>query len=168
MPFQGIQSLPVKFDPKKDWNTVRAVLVSMQQNLADVMGVLSAPRAIQGLTVNAASFANIVQFIKTNGDRYEVMVSATANLKDGYLIDVGDTGHWVDYTGKDGILRFYWVRAVNLLGTHTRVYSNWVGPKSATTLTVAAATAPPAFPYVGDQPVTDQTTGFLVQNTARG
>lgn len=168
MGFQGLQSLPVKFDPKKDWGAVRGVLTSMQQNLADMMGILTTPRQPQSLLATAASFANIIKFIKTNGDRYELMVGPTANLKDGYLIDIGDTGYWVDYIGINGILRFYWVRAVNIVGSHSRVYSDWLGPTSATTLTIAAAVAPPAFPYVGDQPVLDNTTGFLVQNTARG
>lgn len=168
MPVQGLQSLPVKFDPKKDWGTVRMVLLSMQSNIADMQGVLTTPRRPQSITATAAAFANIIRFVKTNGDRYELMMGPTANLKDAYLVDIGDTGYFVDYIGKDAITRYYWVRSVNIIGSHTRVYSEYLGPVSATTLTVAGAVAPPAFPYVGDQPVQDQTTGFLTQNTARG
>jgi hypothetical protein len=134
----------------------------LRENVLRLMASQAAPRPPVGLKVIPISFGNVVQFIRTDGDFYEVLWSTTPNIQNATSVNIGTSQQWQDNVGKAAITRYYWVRAVNQISGADFIKSTEVGPVPGTTLASGTAATVPAPVAAADTLVLDQKTGTIV------
>lgn len=142
----------------------RRILGDIRQNQNAQVQAQVPPRVPVGLKVTAQAFSNLVQFVRTDGDYYEVLWSNTPDISKAVLVNIGSSQHWTDNVGQSGVKRFYWVRAVRALASRQAIRSPVTASVSATTLASGTGVTPPPNPTTADQQVLDYTTGKIVPN----
>lgn len=154
MPASGFKT----FDEFQSWfkgfhqattNHIRTVQKSMTPATAT-----GAPR------VTPIAAALVVDFERTDGDRYLVYHSTTANFADAAAVDVGISSRWFDQVGKGGVKKTYWIVTIK-----NNVASQTSPPASGTSLAIGtAATLPSPLPP-NDTPVKSDETGHTVSGS---
>lgn len=159
MPASGFKT----FDEFQSWfkgfhqaatNHIRTVQKSMTP--ATTTG---APR------VTPIAAALVVDFERTDADKYLVYHSTTASFADAAAVDVGVSSRWFDQVGNGGITKTYWIVPVK-----NNVSGQQSPPASGTSLAIGAPAAVPSPLPPNDTPVKSDETGHAVSgnnNTPR-
>jgi hypothetical protein len=147
-----IQGLPRHMPevPQHLDNATRHFLSSLRETVLGLRGQLAPPTVPTNLKVTPISFGNLVQWTRSvNADWFEVLWNTVPDLATAQIVPVGDAAQWTDNIGKNGILRYYWVRAARNNGYR----SNPSAPLSGTSLASGTAVTPPPPPppYQGGQ-----------------
>jgi hypothetical protein len=141
--------------PNLDWGMLRRRLVEMRAVLLKLEKTTSAPRAVKNLTATAKAGGVIIQFTRTDGDRYVIYRNSIQELNGAVRFELGNTGYYSDDIGTSGQKRYYWVRAIK--GSMESVLA---GPVNATTLGLGVEITQPAAPPAVDEPVTSELYGY--------
>jgi hypothetical protein len=149
-----IPEIPGNFD----WITVRRRLVEMRNELNKLSGTNIQPRAVVNLSATAKAGGVIIQFTKTDGDSYVLYRNTVPQLNKSVMIDLGNTGIYVDDIGASGEKRYYWI-----IAKRGSIQSAVAGPVSATTLALDAEITPPTPPPAVDEPVTSLISGYPME-----
>lgn len=147
----GIMDVPASIrDPQ-----LRRFLMDMRNAVVTMQASLTVPRDISNLRVTPVAGGNVIDFTRSDADQYLLYWSTTPKLGDAQTVDMGvSSSHHHNYA-RDGVKIYYWVRAVKKSG----VASEFVGPKSGTTLALNVNTTLPTPPPGSDDPVVDETDG---------
>lgn len=152
---RGIPEVPMMpdMDPQH-----RRFLQDMRQVLVQLQEAQSVPARPTNLAVTPQAFANLVTWTRSAGaDYHEVLWNTTPTLAGAVIVPVGDAQQWTDNVGKNGIKRFYWVRAHKNSGPR----SLETGPVAGTTLASGTAVNPPNLPPSGFYQGFNSRTGGL-------
>lgn len=132
-----IDKIPINIDPK-----LNRILNQMRDALLQINPSMVQPDSVTHLTATAKAGGVIVEFTRSDADRYVIYRNTTPSLNGSVLFDIGNSNRFVDDIGASGELRYYWVK-----GKKNQIEGIPYGPVSATTLALDAeitpATPPP-------------------------
>lgn len=144
--------------------TERRILTDIRANQNAQVAAQTPPRVPVGLRVTPLPLSNLVQFVRTDGDYYEVLWSPTPDISKATLVNIGASQQWTDHVGVAAVKRYYWVRSVRALASRAAIRSPVTASVSATTLASGAVVTVPPVITTADQQVLDYTTGKIVPN----
>lgn len=151
---RGIREVPqgVSEEVRGFLEDVRENILSLRTNQAPLAGPTN-------FNVTPMPFGNTVQWTRSvDADYYEIWWNTSPSLNGAQTQGVGDSGQYIDTVGKDGVTRYYWVRARKYNGASSVI----VGPKSGTTLAATPGVTPPTPPPPSHILVVDTGTGRSV------
>ena len=147
----------------------RGIVVELRQAVLDLRGPQEAPTAPTNFKATALAFAVLLQWTRgVNSDGTHVYWNTVPSLSGAVLVDVGASNQHVDFVGKDGVTRYYWVQSYD---SHSQFHANSsveVGPQAATTLAAGTGVVPPTPPPAGQQTVTNTNTGQTIDRFQPG
>ena len=137
-------------------NQLRRHLTDMRQVVLAMRNQQVVPAPPTNLACTPEAFGNTIVWTRSAGaDFHEVLWNTQPTVKGATVVPVGDAQQWFDSVGKNGILRYYWVRARKNTGQR----SLEAGPVSGTTLAAGTAVNPPKLPPISKQTVIYGPTG---------
>ena len=135
---RGVPEVPLGLAP-----ALQAHLQDVREVLLQLRATQAPPSVPQNVQVTPQAFGNTLQWSRSvNADYYEVLHSTTPNIANATVVNVGNSASYTDTVGKNGIQKWYWIRAHKLTGPR----SLETMPVSATTLASGTAVTPPTPP----------------------
>ncbi len=137
-------------------SNLRQFLDTMRTQVIKLRSTQSPLPTPTNVRVTPQSFANLIQWTRVpTADFYEVLWSATANVQQANIVDVGNSAQWTDNVGQSAIKRWYWVRARLNTGARSLNSPAVIG----TTLASGTGVTPPIPPPPSKIIVIDTQTG---------
>jgi hypothetical protein len=91
----------------------RAWATAITNVLRQVQGISAPPNQVPTPRITPVGGGNIVDFQRTNGQKYILYHSTSGNIADAGQIDLGLGNRYFDATGTGGVNKTYWVVAQN-------------------------------------------------------
>lgn len=138
----------------------RNFLVELRKTVLQLQGVAAPPGLPANLKVTPQSFGNLIQWSRgTGADFHEVLWNTKPTIINAQVVPVQNAAQWQDNIGKNGVQRWYWVRAVKQVALHAVTRTVEVGPISGTTLASGTGVTPPTPPPSGVNQALNERTG---------
>lgn len=109
-------------------------LVQMHGIIANLHASAQAPGIPTNLTVTPIAGGNVVGFTRSNGVSFNLYAASSPNRAAAQQVNLGSANQYTDNVGSGGILRYYWVEALNQSGGSSGIST----PRSGTTLALTA------------------------------
>lgn len=157
MPARLFHSIP---EPPSDLpEHHREWMTAVTNTLRTMVKSQTPPKPVTQPTVTPIAQGNVIDFTRTDADKYLIYHSTDNNFANAAAIDIGLSSRYFDAVGNGGIAKHYWV--VPLKG-------NMIGPasppgKGVTLAAGAVVTLPPPRPISGNP--TGGPDGRPVANT---
>jgi len=139
---------------------LRGFMVELRKSIVQLQGQIASPGMPSNLKVTPQAFGNLIQWSRgTGADFHEVLWNTSPTVINANVVPVQNAAQWADNVGKNGIKRWYWVRAVKQTALHAVTRTTELGPIAGTTLASGSAVTPPTPPAPGVNQVLNQRTG---------
>jgi hypothetical protein len=126
-------------DPLKDSLALRNWMTAMTNHARTVQQSMTPPVAVPKPVVTPVAGGNVIDFERTDGDRYFLYHSTNPNRSNAAMVDIGLSSRYFDETASGAVAKTYWIVPVkgNMIGPPSR-------PSSGTSLALGTATNLPA------------------------
>ena len=143
-----IPRIPQNVDPG-----LRKFLEAVKRNVLAIQSSVLPPETVTSLTATAKAGGVIIEFTRSDADKYTLLRNTTKTMDGAVQFDLGNSNRFVDDIGASAITAYYWVR-----GKKGVIEGLTAGPVTATTLALDTEITPSASPPGSKYPARNTET----------